>query len=275
MCRERILFFEDKIQWLQSLQPTEDIISQERRAQAKLSEWLNRQEIIWRQKSRELWLTAGDRNSIFFHASTINNRRKIYIASLKNNEGVWMETKNQIGDFLVKEFTDLFRAKTINQVQPVDLFFQPTSIEVQNNILKCIPNRDEILKTVKSLYPIKAPGPDEMSALFFQHYWDIVGNDVVTTIQNIFRRGVFPQVLDDSFIVFILKSIHFTSFNQTRPISLCNTLYKIFSKILVSLLRPLLHGLISPNRSEFVPGWWIGENSLLVQEIIHSMKLKK
>lgn len=160
MCKERILFFEDRIQWLQSLQPTEDIINQERRAQEELSEWLNRQEIIKRQKSRDLRLKI-------FHASTINNRRKIYIASLKNNEEDWMETRNQIGDFLVKEFTNLFRAETINHDQPVNLFFQPIITEDQNAILKRIPSRDEVLKAVKSLHPIKAPGPDGMSALFF------------------------------------------------------------------------------------------------------------
>lgn len=81
-----------------------------------------------------------------------------------------METRNQIGDFLVKEFTNLFRAETINHDQPVNLFFQPIITEGQNAILKRIPSRDEVLKAVKSLHPIKAPGPDGMSALFFQHF---------------------------------------------------------------------------------------------------------
>lgn len=40
-------------------------------------------------------------------------------------------------------------------------------------------------------------------------------------------------------------------------------------------IRPLLNKMISPNQAAFVPGRWIGENSLLVNEITHSMKTKK
>lgn len=102
-----------------------------------------------------------------------------------------------------------------------------------------------------------------------------MGGDVCITIQNIFRHGIFPQGLNDSFFVLIPKTTHFTTFNQLRPIALCNTLYKVFSKILVNRLRPLLQNLISLNQAAFVPGRWIGENVILMQEIAHSMKIKK
>lgn len=36
----------------------------------------------------------------------------------------------------------------------------------------------EIEKTLRSMKPTKAPGPDGAHALFFQSYWDIVGEDV-------------------------------------------------------------------------------------------------
>ena len=55
--------------------------------QNELNEWLYRSEVLWRQKSRELWLREGDKNSKFFHLSTIVRRRRNTIEAVKNNAG--------------------------------------------------------------------------------------------------------------------------------------------------------------------------------------------
>lgn len=89
-CKDQIFELETRIPWLQSCQPTEGVLNQERSLQDELNEWLFKQEVLWRQKSRETWLTAGDRNSKFFHALIIMNQRKIFIATLKNNNGEWL-----------------------------------------------------------------------------------------------------------------------------------------------------------------------------------------
>lgn len=95
------------------------------------------------------------------------------------------------------------------------------------------------------------------------------------TIQNIFRYGNFPPGMNDAFMVLISKSNQFSSLSHIRPIALCNTLYQIFTKIIVKRLPPLLFHLVSPNQAAFVPGRWIGENFIISQEIVHSMKKKK
>jgi hypothetical protein len=48
-----------------------------------LQEQLIREENLWQQKSRELWLTCKDLNTKFFHASTINRRRFNSVSMLK------------------------------------------------------------------------------------------------------------------------------------------------------------------------------------------------
>lgn len=63
--------------------------------------------------------------------------------------------------------------------------------------------------------------------------------------------------------------------NQFRPISLCNVVYKIISKILAARLKPLLHKLIYPLQAAFVPNRTIQENDILVHEIFHTMKEKQ
>ena len=49
----------------------------------------------------------------------------------------------------------------------------------------------------------------------------------------------------------------------------------VITKILANRLKPILDRLISPTQSAFVPGRSIHDNSVLVQDAIHSLKKKK
>jgi hypothetical protein len=56
-----------------------------------------------------------------------------------------------------------------------------------------------------------------------------------------------------------------------RPISLCNTFYKILTKILIGRIKPLLDKIISNTQKGFVPGRQILDAAITTHEIIHSM----
>ena len=76
--------------------------------QNELNEWLYRSEVLWRQKSRELWLKEGDKNSRFFHLSTIVCRRRNTIEAVKNNAGDWVIEPNEIRNLFLENFKILF-----------------------------------------------------------------------------------------------------------------------------------------------------------------------
>ena len=60
-----------------------------------------------------------------------------------------------------------------------------------------------------------------------------------------------------------------------KPISLCNIVYKIVTKVIVARLRPYLDKLISPLQVAFVPGRKGIDNAIIAQEVIHSINKKK
>jgi hypothetical protein len=55
-------------------------------------------------------------------------------------------------------------------------------------------------------------------------------------------------------LVVVLKSAHVTTASNFRPISCCNVVYKIISKILVDRLGHALDGIISPMQNAFLGG---------------------
>ncbi|KAK4395689.1 putative mitochondrial protein [Sesamum angolense] len=98
---------------------------------------------------------------------------------------------------------------------------------------------------------------------------------VIEAVTHFFSSGHIPPAINHTYINLIPKSPRAHTVDQFRPISLCNTTYKVISKILANKLKPLLHKIISPFQIAFVPGRNINENSIISQEIMHYLHNKK
>ena len=86
------------------------------------------------------------------------------------------------------------------------------------------PTNDEIYMALREMHPTKAPGPDEMHALFYKKCWDIVGPDVISFVKKAWRREANLSCVNKTTIVLIPKAKDPKSISQYRPISLCNVL---------------------------------------------------
>lgn len=60
-----------------------------------------------------------------------------------------------------------------------------------------------------------------------------------------------------------------------RPIALCNTIYKIVTKIIANRLKPLLKHIISDEQSGFAPGRSIAEGIIIAHETLHTARKTK
>ena len=61
-------------------------------------------------KARILWLVEGDRNSAFYHTSTLVRRRRNRILCMKDKVGNWLSGDKEIADYIRKGFMELFKS---------------------------------------------------------------------------------------------------------------------------------------------------------------------
>ena len=88
--------------------------------------------------------------------------------------------------------------------------------------------------------PTKAPGPGSMSALFYQIFWHIVGNDVITAVLDFLNNGNMQSEINFTHIVLIPEVNSPERMSDYRPISLCNVIYEVISKVLANRLKIIL-----------------------------------
>ena len=74
--------------------------------------------------------------------------------------------------------------------------------------------------------------------------------------------------MNATIIALVPKLPNPTSMSDFRPISCCNTLYKVISKIIANRLKILLPHVINPSQIAFIKGRRIGDNILLAQELL-------
>lgn len=114
----------------------------------------------------------------------------------------------------------------------------------------------------------KALGPDGFPAEFYRASWDIIKQDFFIAVQSFFMYSFLPRGVNAKILTLIPKHGEAKEIKDYRPISCCNILYKVISKILANRLKVLLPELIEPNQCAFVKGRLLLENFLLATELV-------
>ena len=240
--------------------------------QNEINVLMGKEERMWRQRSRASYLKDGDRNTCFFHCKATQRKRRNHISGIRNQVDVWCTEQSQISDMFLGYYNQLFTSSN-----PIEMAAEIDSIpsmviEEMNGILISEFQPWEIDNALKQMAPLKAPGPDGMPPLFYQNFWDLVRGDVSGSILNFLNSGSLPSPLNHTFVTLISKTKNPERVTEFRPISLCNVLYKIFSKVLANRLKKVLPHIISEHQSAFIKGRLITDNILVAYETFHYMK---
>ncbi|XP_065622049.1 uncharacterized protein LOC111985840 [Quercus suber] len=194
-----------------------------------------------------------------------------------SKEGEWVHDEMVIKEVIRNGFSELytsFLSCSALEIPAASPWQARLFDEDQDSIDKVV-SEEEIKNELWSLKAFKAPGPNGLHAGFFQCFWLIVGTLVKEEIMKIFSNMEVLEEVNRTLIILIPKILRPETLSNYHPIILCNTIYKIVSKILVARLRPLLGNLISLLQIAFVPGRRGTNNAIISQELIHIISRKR
>ena len=222
-----------------------------------------------------MWITDGDRNTSFFHQKASNQKDRNSIRGICDATRQWQEDDHTTENIILDYFETIFRSNgPIDTLVLVDAV-QPVVTDEMNTFLTRVFTAEEVHKALKQMHPKKSSGLDGMPPLFYQHFWSLTSECVTKTILDFLNMGIIPPNFNETHIVLIPKTKNPTNMTQYRPISLCNVISRLTSKVIANRLKRFLPRIVSENQSAFISDCLITDNNIVAFETMHHLNQKR
>jgi hypothetical protein len=161
-----------------------------------------------KQRSRIEWLREGDRNTSFFQAKSRERAHSNRILALKREDGSIVTTQEEMETTALEFYSNLFTRQEVLDPGPI-LACVPERVspEMNEQLLKPF-MAEEVRKAVFMMGANKAPGPDGLTAGFYQFHWETLGPSITTAVLDFLNGGQLPASINRTTIVLIPKVQH-------------------------------------------------------------------
>lgn len=144
-----------------------------RKIENQINNLLMDEDVYWKQRSRANWLREGDKNTRFFHSKATAGKRKNKIWGIEDAQGNWRDNQEEIEREFFVFFQVLFTSSNPSQNQTKEVLKRmlPMVTSEMNAQMEESFTPEDITNALSQMCPTKAPGPDSLTAAFFQKHW--------------------------------------------------------------------------------------------------------
>lgn len=154
----RLKRLKERLQLIEGQNLLHDTANEIQALKKEINETLVKEEVMWNQRSRALWLKCGDRNTRFFHTTATQRRRRNRIEGLMD-EGVWYDSKEHLERVILKYFSSIYCTDHPTSFDANLNAVAPRVTQVMNGELLGTFKEEEIKAALNQMHPTKAPSP--------------------------------------------------------------------------------------------------------------------
>ena len=160
---------------------------------------------MWQQRSKSHWMKLGDKNSKYFHTKPSQRFRRNWILESENSMGVMCMGDDYVARLLQNYYQQLFTSSNPCALEEVTQYTSRVVTEDMNKELVGEFTHVEVEIALNQMAPLKAPRPNGMPPIFYQHYWQSIGDDVTGAVLScLSSRNIFTG-LNHTYLTLIPK----------------------------------------------------------------------
>lgn len=221
-------------------------------------------------RCKAMWHEYAEKPSAYFHALEKRNYNKKTIHRIRNKEGEIVTDPDLVLEELNSYYEKLFSDKvdcidpdylatlTIPQVHEKDKHWLDAEIQLE-----------EIHLALKTMKPNKCPGTEGLPKEFYEKFWPMIATTVTKLFKQIVQRRSLNKSAKQSVTSLMGKQDRDPlNISNWRPLSLLNTDYKLFARVLASRLHHTASYLLSHNQKGFMKKRSISDNLLNLLSVV-------
>ena len=231
------------------------------------------------KRARAKNIENGEKNTKLFLNLEKSRQAKKIIRSIRGKHGKIVHKPNEILSELRNFSKNLMTATDNNNFEEVYTKLKnfmgdishPVLSDADRDFLEAPVTLEECKSALKELNFDSSPGQDGLTPSFYLHFWEYIKTPFFESLMESIQEKRLSTTQRKALISLLYKGNEYDiqEISSWRPISLTNTDYKIYSKVLANRVQTIIKSIISSNQVAYIKGRSISEHIRLIDDIIN------